>query len=162
MIVGRIFQAILSDRQNRSPKYADKMPFTCMACIEKVHGMVFLFVGMGMRGNFCSSYPCDCMTVGMRGLFCLAYPCCCYILGIWSLLSCNTHIDSIFWVFGRFFLVIPMLALYFGYLLTFSSAIPMSALGFGYLVAFSPAIPMSTLGFGHLLAFFVSYPHMPF
>ena len=41
-----------------------------------------LIVEMGMRGNFCSSYPCDCMTVGMRGLFCLAYPCCCYVLGI--------------------------------------------------------------------------------
>ena len=103
MIVGCIFQAILSDRQNRSPKYADKMPFTCMACIEKVHGMVSLFVGMGMRGNFCSSYPCDCMTVGMRGLFCLTYPCCCYILGIWSLLSCNTHVGFVFWVFAYLF-----------------------------------------------------------
>lgn len=102
MTVGRIFQAILSNRQNSSPKYADKMPFTCMACIEKVHGMVFLFVGMGMRGNFCSSYPCDCMTVGMRGLFCLAYPCCCYVLGICLLLSCNTHVGFVFWVFGRF------------------------------------------------------------
>ena len=129
MTAGRIFQAILSNRQNSSPKYADKMPFTCMACIEKVHGMVFLFVGMGMRGNFCSSYPCDCMTVGMRGLsvwhtHAVAMF---WVFGLFP--SCNTHVDSIFWVFG----------------LPFGLQYPCWLYILGIWLAFWPAIPSLTL-----------------